>query len=121
LQLQVTPVILKKPRTMQIVSLPLRGAAGTRLARCRRCCRYRALKERADPVGVLRRKLRTDAGQQVAISDVVTGQRRRRRWTRNEKARIIAESRETGAISSRPSRMDRSFGLLAGFARACRG
>ena len=32
---------------------------------------YRALKERADPVGVLRRKLRTDAGQQVAISDVV--------------------------------------------------
>jgi putative transposase len=29
---------------------------------------YRALKERADPVGVLRRKLRTDAGQQVAIS-----------------------------------------------------
>ena len=32
---------------------------------------YRALKERADPVGVLRRKLRTDAGQQVAISYVV--------------------------------------------------
>src|SRR5579864_5692505 len=32
---------------------------------------YRALKERADPVGVLRRKLRADAGRQVAISDAV--------------------------------------------------
>jgi len=32
---------------------------------------YRALKERADPVGVLRRKLRADAGRQVAIGDVV--------------------------------------------------
>src|SRR6202158_3679759 len=32
---------------------------------------YRALKERTDPVGVLRRKLRTDAGQQPAISDAV--------------------------------------------------
>ena len=32
---------------------------------------YRALKERIDPVGVLRRKLRTDAGQQIAISDAV--------------------------------------------------
>lgn len=32
---------------------------------------YRALKERADPVGVLRRKIRTDAGQQSAISDAV--------------------------------------------------
>ena len=32
---------------------------------------YRALKERSDPVGVLRRKLRADAGQQVAISDAV--------------------------------------------------
>ncbi|HEX4765845.1 MAG TPA: hypothetical protein VH414_06160 [Lichenihabitans sp.] len=32
---------------------------------------YRALKERADPVGVLRRKLRADAGQQVAIGDAV--------------------------------------------------
>ena len=32
---------------------------------------YRALKERRDPVGVLRRKLRADAGQQPAISDAV--------------------------------------------------
>jgi putative transposase len=32
---------------------------------------YRALKERADPVGVLRRKLRADAGRQVAIGDAV--------------------------------------------------
>src|ERR1700735_5680009 len=32
---------------------------------------YLALKERADPVGVLRRKLRADAGQQVAIGDAV--------------------------------------------------
>ena len=32
---------------------------------------YRALKERSDPVGVLRRKLRADAGQQVAIGDAV--------------------------------------------------
>jgi transposase InsO family protein len=32
---------------------------------------YRALAERADPVGVLRRKIRTDAGQQAAISDFV--------------------------------------------------
>lgn len=32
---------------------------------------YRALKERTDPVGVLRRKLRTDAGHQLAISDAV--------------------------------------------------
>jgi len=32
---------------------------------------YRALKERADPVGVLRRKLRADAGQPVAIHDAV--------------------------------------------------
>src|SRR3984893_4541642 len=32
---------------------------------------YRALKERSDPVGVLRRKLRTDAGQQPAVSDAV--------------------------------------------------
>src|SRR5271157_4937841 len=32
---------------------------------------YRALKERRDPVGVLRRKLRTDAGQQPAMSDAV--------------------------------------------------
>jgi hypothetical protein len=30
---------------------------------------YRALKERSDPVGILRRKLRTDAGQQPAMSD----------------------------------------------------
>jgi putative transposase len=32
---------------------------------------YRALKERADPVGVLRRKLRADAGQQPAVSAAV--------------------------------------------------
>jgi hypothetical protein len=32
---------------------------------------YRALKERSDPVGVLHRKLRTDSGQQPAISDAV--------------------------------------------------
>jgi putative transposase len=32
---------------------------------------YRARKERVDPVGVLRRKLRADAGRQVAISDAV--------------------------------------------------
>jgi hypothetical protein len=32
---------------------------------------YRARKERTDPVGVLRRKLRADAGQQVAISNAV--------------------------------------------------
>ena len=32
---------------------------------------YRALKERSDPVAVLRRKLRADAGQQPAISDAV--------------------------------------------------
>ena len=32
---------------------------------------YRALKERSDPVGVLRRKVRGDAGQQVAMSDPV--------------------------------------------------
>jgi putative transposase len=32
---------------------------------------YRAAAERADPVGVLRRKIRTDAGQQIAISDAV--------------------------------------------------
>ena len=32
---------------------------------------YRALKERSDPVGVLRRKRRADAGQQVAVSDAV--------------------------------------------------
>jgi hypothetical protein len=30
---------------------------------------YRALKERSDPVSVLRRKVRKDAGQQVAMSD----------------------------------------------------
>src|SRR5215469_6047469 len=32
---------------------------------------YRALKERTDPVGVLRRKLRADAGQQPAMSGAV--------------------------------------------------
>lgn len=32
---------------------------------------YRALRERTDPVGVLRRKIRTDAGQQAAIGDAV--------------------------------------------------
>src|SRR5215467_1562082 len=32
---------------------------------------YRALKERKDPVGVLRRKLRADAGQQPAMSSAV--------------------------------------------------
>ena len=32
---------------------------------------YRALKERSDPIGVLRRKLRTDAGQQPAMSEAV--------------------------------------------------
>lgn len=32
---------------------------------------YRALKERRDPVAVLRRKMRTDAGQQPAVSDAV--------------------------------------------------
>ena len=32
---------------------------------------YRALKERSDPVGVLRRKLRTDAGRQPAMSEAV--------------------------------------------------
>ena len=32
---------------------------------------YRALKERSDPVGSLRRKLRVDAGQQYAITDAV--------------------------------------------------
>jgi hypothetical protein len=30
------------------------------------------LNERSDPVGVLRRKLRTDAGQQPAMSDAVS-------------------------------------------------
>src|SRR5215468_4944057 len=32
---------------------------------------YRALKEKSDPVAVLRRKLRADAGQQPAISSAV--------------------------------------------------
>ena len=32
---------------------------------------YRALRERADPVGILRRKLRADAGQQIAVSEAV--------------------------------------------------
>ncbi len=32
---------------------------------------YRALRERADPVGVLRRKVRVNAGQQHAVSDAV--------------------------------------------------
>jgi putative transposase len=32
---------------------------------------YRAARERADPVGVLRRKIRADAGQQVAVSDAI--------------------------------------------------
>jgi putative transposase len=32
---------------------------------------YRALKEKSDPVGVLRRKLRADAGQQPAMSSAV--------------------------------------------------
>ena len=32
---------------------------------------YRAAAERTDPVGVLRRKIRTDAGQQIAVSDAV--------------------------------------------------
>jgi transposase InsO family protein len=32
---------------------------------------YRALKERSDPVGILRRKLRIDAGQQPAMSDAI--------------------------------------------------
>ena len=32
---------------------------------------YRALRERTDPVGVLRRKRRVDAGQQIAIGDAV--------------------------------------------------
>ena len=32
---------------------------------------YRALRERTDPVGVLRRKRRADAGQQMAMSDAV--------------------------------------------------
>jgi putative transposase len=32
---------------------------------------YRALKERTDPVGVLRRKVRANAGRQHAISDAV--------------------------------------------------
>lgn len=32
---------------------------------------YRALRERADPVGVLRRKIRADAGQQPAVSDAL--------------------------------------------------
>jgi putative transposase len=32
---------------------------------------YRTLKERSDPVGVLRRKIRTDAGRQVAMNDTV--------------------------------------------------
>ena len=32
---------------------------------------YRALRERTDPVGVLRRKIRADAGQQAAVSEAV--------------------------------------------------
>jgi len=32
---------------------------------------YRALRQRADPVGVLRRKIRAGAGQQIAVSDAV--------------------------------------------------
>ncbi len=32
---------------------------------------YRALKERSDPVGVLRRKRRTDAGRQIAMTDAM--------------------------------------------------
>src|SRR5204862_6279819 len=32
---------------------------------------YRARKERQDPVGVLRRKVRNDAGRQASISDAV--------------------------------------------------
>ena len=32
---------------------------------------YRAIKERHDPVGILRRKVRTDAGRQASMSDTV--------------------------------------------------
>jgi transposase len=41
--------------------------------------------------------------------EVITGQRRRRQWTAEEKARIVAESFEEGPISPR------SLGVMALF------
>jgi transposase len=45
--------------------------------------------------------------------EVITGQRRRRRWTAQEKARIVAESFEEGANISEVARRNGVFrGLL---------
>jgi putative transposase len=62
---------------------------------------YRALKERGDPVGVLRRKLRTDAGQQPAMSDAAPS--RARTVRRAQKLERPAPSRQ-----SRCTRRDQS-------------
>jgi putative transposase len=59
---------------------------------------YRAFKERSDPVGRLRRKLRSDAGQQPAMSDAV---------------RLRAIRRAQGLERKTPSRRCCSKGSIA--------
>jgi hypothetical protein len=48
--------------------------------------------------------------------ELITGQRRRRRWTAEEKARIVAESFEEGANMSEVARLGVVRGLLSGVA-----
>jgi transposase len=57
-------------------------------------------------------------GDRYSRIEVITGQRRRRWWTREEKARIIAESLETGAnISEVARRNGVARGLLTAWRR----
>jgi hypothetical protein len=50
---------------------------------------YRALKERTDPVGVLRRKVRANAGRQHAISAHGTARFARSLWNLGTRSRLI--------------------------------
>jgi transposase len=49
--------------------------------------------------------------------EVITGQRRRRRWTTEEKVRIVAESFE---IDAHISEVARRHGVACGLLTACR-
>jgi hypothetical protein len=63
---------------------------------------YRALKERTDPVGVLRRKVRANAGRQHAISDAV-------------RQVVLAQyaAHKSWSVTQQPAHgSDREFGLI---------
>lgn len=83
---------------------------------------YRALRERTDPVGVLRRKRRADAGQQIAVSDAVRREllaqyAAHKSWSvqlhHDNLVALAASMRELGPVPSYPTlrRFMRANGL----------